>query len=143
MPLAPISLAGLRRPLALAVAAALGVGACSTSSGETGRPFDPAGRRTLEIGWTTRGEVRHLFGAPTSVTPGRDGTETWLYEHTQVSTLTLPFYGLVRARQTPHRILTIRFQYGLVSGCTFFEERYASRGIEIVPDGQVVESCAR
>ena len=67
-------LAAFRSLRTLAVAAAVGLGACSTSSGQTGQPFDAARRRTLEIGWTTRGEVRHLFGAPTSVTPGRDGT---------------------------------------------------------------------
>ncbi len=129
------------RLLALALAAVFGLGACSTS-GQTGQPFDPAGRRRLEIGWTTRGEVRHLFGEAVSVTPGSAGTETWVYEHTRVSALTLPLYGMV-TRQTPHRLLTIRFQYGLVAGCTFFEERYASRGVEIVPSQSVLEGCPR
>jgi outer membrane protein assembly factor BamE (lipoprotein component of BamABCDE complex) len=126
----------------LALVAWLGLGGCATS-GQIGRPFDPAARHKLALGWTTRGEVRHLLGEPTSVAPGPNGTETWVYEHTQVSALTIPLYGIVHARQTPHRILTIRFEYGLVADCTLFEERYASRGLRLLPGRGSSDSCLR
>jgi hypothetical protein len=138
----PTAGTGIIPLLTLVLLTSLGLWACSTS-GQTGRPFDPAGRRKLALGWTTRGEVRRLFGEPISATPGPEGTESWVYEHTQISALTLPLYGIVRARQTPHRILTIRFQYGVVAGCTFFEERYASRGTEIRTGHGATESCPR
>lgn len=130
------------RVCAFALLGLLGLGACITT-GESGKPFDPAPRRRIAAGWTTRLEARRLLGEPRSIAPGPAGGETWTYEHTKVSALALPLLGEIVARQAPHLLLTIRFQYGVVADCSFFREDYRSRGTRIVPAAAVREPCAR
>jgi hypothetical protein len=128
-------------PVILIVLAGL-VG-CATEQGQIGKPFSPAGRKALRINRTTRAEARLFLGEPRTITPAPDGRETWRYEHSRISALSLPLIGGIRATQTPHVLMTLRFQYGVLSECEFFQENYRSRGMEIRTATRVSGGCER
>ncbi len=128
--------------LAVAVAPAL-VGCVSTT--ESGRTFDAGARDRLALNWTTKREVQALLGQPKATTAGADGEETWIYEHTTVWAVDypIPFWRPTSVGQTPREILTIRFTYGVVAGCSFARERYATRDGRIAATGSTSEECAK
>ncbi len=112
---------------------------------ESGRDFDASVRRRMVANWTTRREVEALLGKPKAVTAGADGEETWIYEHTTVWAVDypIPFWRPTSVGQTPREILTIRFTYGVVAGCSFARERYATRDGRIAATGSTSEECAK
>ena len=130
-----------KRLFSVLVIASLGLAACATH-GQIGKPFSAAGREKLRIDWTTRSQARRLVGDPRTIVTGADGLETWVYEHTEVSALALPFIGGVAARQTPHVLLRLRFQYGVLAACEFYQETYRSKGTRILSTATISEACA-
>ncbi|MBI3630652.1 MAG: hypothetical protein HY217_13975 [Candidatus Rokubacteria bacterium] len=121
---------------------ALELAGCATAHGEIGKPFKPEGRKKLAIGGTTRADVRFLVGDPLTVAPQPDGREMWIYEHTRIDA-SRPLIGPGRARQTPHVLLTLRFQYGILMDCSYFQEDYRSRGMEITTGASRTERCGQ
>ena len=128
-------------PIALVV---LTFSAC-VSTKENGRGFDAGARRRLTINWTTRREVEALFGRPKTTTPGADGQETWVYEHTTVWAVEypIPFWRPMSVGQTPRETLTVRFTYGVLVACSFARERYATRDGRLVATDATTEECAK
>jgi len=128
-------------PIALVV---LTFSAC-VSTKENGRGFDAGARRRLTINWTTRREVEALFGRPKTTTPGADGQETWVYEHTTVWAVDypIPFWRPMSVGQTPREMLTVRFTYGVLVACSFARERYETRDGRLVATDATTEECAR
>jgi len=124
--------------------AALTFGGC-VSTKENGRSFDAGARRRLFTNWTTRREVQTMLGPPKATAAGADGEETWVYEHTTVWAVDypVPFWRPVSVGQTPREILTVRFTYGVVAGCSFARERYTTRDGRLVAAGTTTEDCAR
>ena len=45
--------------------------------------------------------------------------------------------------QTPRDLLTVRFTYGVVTGCSFARERYRTRDGRIVATDATTEECAK
>ena len=141
-----------RRPVSRRVAlgailaglAVLTLAAC-VSTKDNGRGFDAGARRRFVVNWTTRGEVEARLGRPKAVTTGNDGEETWVYEHTTVWAVRypIPFWRPVSVGQTPRDTLTIRFTYGVLSGCSFARERYTTQDGRIVAAGTTTEECAK
>src|SRR5881628_1117736 len=124
--------------------AALTLGAC-VSARENGKGFDAGARRRLVVNWTTRREVEAMLGKPKAKTPGADGEETWVYEHTTVWAVDypVPFWRPMSIGQTPRDLLTVRFTYGVVTGCSFARERYRTRDGRIVATDATTEECAK
>jgi outer membrane protein assembly factor BamE (lipoprotein component of BamABCDE complex) len=91
--------------VALAAAAGMALAACVSA----GDKFDVGAVRRLEIGETTRTEVRQMFGDPWR-TGVDDGQKTWTYGHYR--------YSMFSDAQT--RDLVIRFDdKGIVRSYTF------------------------
>ena len=120
------------------------LGAC-ISTKESGREFDAGARRRIVVNWTTRREVEAMFGRPKTTTPGADGQETWVYEHTTVWAVNypIPFWRPTSVGQTPRDILTVRFTYGVVAACSFAREHYTARDGRIVATDTTTEECAK
>lgn len=128
--------------LVVVVAPAL-AGCVSTK--ENGRSFDAGARHSLVANWTTKREVQSMLGQPKATTTGADGEETWVYEHTTVWSVMypIPFWRPTSVGQTPREILTVRFTYGVVAGCSFARESYTSRDGRLVAAGTTTEECAK
>src|SRR5262249_35930999 len=128
----------------LAGLAVLTLGAC-VSTKENGRDFDAGARRRFVVNWTTRGEVEAWLGRPKATTTGGDGEETWVYEHTTVwaGRAPIPSWRPAPVGQPPRDTLTIRFTYGVLTGCSFARERYATQDGRIVAIGTTAEECAK
>jgi len=124
--------------------AALTLGAC-VSARENGKGFDAGARRRLAVNWTTRREVEAMLGRPKTTLPGADGQETWVYEHTTVWAVDypIPFWRPMAIGQTPRDLLTLRFTYGVLTGCSFARERYTTRDGRIVATDSAAEECAK
>ena len=86
-------------------------------------------------------ELVKLLGPPLKKTTPVSGSETWTYEYTNVSALQLPYLPMMRLRQTPHEIITVRLVDGVVVDCTYFRETYVTRGRVLVPASTVQEPC--
>jgi len=121
----------------------LGLTGCVRTK-ETGTAFNADARHRLVVNWTTRREVEAMFGKPKTVTAGADGEETWVYEHTTVWAVEypVPARSAVRIGQTPQDLLTIRFVYGVMIGCSFQRQRYATKDGRIVPTERTTDECA-
>jgi hypothetical protein len=119
-------------------------GAC-VSTKENGRGFDAGARRRLAVNWTTRREVEAMFGRPKTTTPGPDGRETWVYEHTTVWAVEypIPFWRPMSIGQTPREILTVRFTYGVLVGCSFAREHYTTRDGRLAATDSTTEDCPK
>ena len=86
-----------------------------------------------------------MLGKPKAKTPGADGEETWVYEHTTVWAVDypVPFWRPMSIGQTPRDLLTVRFTYGVVTGCSFARERYRTPDGRIVATDATTEECAK
>ena len=125
----------------LIAALALITAAC-VSSEDAGKPFASEARRKLVINWTTTREVQILLGWPVSITTDAEGRERWVYEHTRVSVRRLPPFGRnIAVQQTPHAQLTLIFQDGMLSECTYATQEYRTEGTVTVPTRALREPC--
>ena len=106
---------GRATPAAAVGAAALLLAGCFS----VGRSFEVAPVRRLEIGRTTRAEVRQMFGEPWR-TGLEDGQPTWTYGHYRYS-----LFGDAKTRD-----LVVRFDSGGVVQSYTFNSTYAEdRGL--------------
>jgi hypothetical protein len=132
-------------PTRLLVLLVLAIGLAACASREVGQPFEAGGRSRLAVNASTRREARNALGTPASVVQTGPGGETWVYEHTRLSALESPL-PLIRGalpRQTPHTVVTLRFQFGILVDCAYFHETYRRDGPVLVPAETKRESCAR
>ena len=86
-----------------------------------------------------------MLGRPKTTLPGADGQETWVYEHTTVWAVDypIPFWRPMAIGQTPRDLLTLRFTYGVLTGCSFARERYTTRDGRLVATDSAAEECAK
>jgi len=115
------------------------------STKENGRSFDAGARSRLSTNWTTRREVQTMLGQPKATAAGANGEETWTYEHTTVWAVDypIPFWRPMSVGQTPRELLTVRFTYGVVAGCSFSRETYTTKDGRLVAAGTATEDCAK
>lgn len=112
------------------------------SSQEAGKPFAAGARRELVVNATTPQDARKLLGPPLATATVGEGRERWTYEHTRVSARGLaPFSRTMFVSQTPHELLTLTFQSGVLTDCVYVVERYRTEGGAIVPAGTDREAC--